>query len=119
MRDEIGAPASPPAPDGSMDGVLQNVDTAAEWLRAIGSPHRLMILCLLAERERTVTELRRRMGVRQSLVSQHLARLRELEIVEAQRQANRAIYRLTDKASCDLITLLDRPFGGGERGAAK
>ncbi len=118
MRDEIGAPA-PSVPELGLGAVCEDVESASELLRLIGSPHRLTILCLLAERERTVTELRRIMGVRQSLVSQHLARLREHDIVQAQREANRAYYRLTDDAARDVIAVLARHFRGGERGAAE
>jgi len=118
MRDEIGVSVRS-ASDERHKLTCEDVEGASELLRLIGSPHRLTILCLLAERERTVTELRRIMDVRQSLVSQHLARLREHHIVEAQREANRAYYRLTDDAARDVIGVLARHFRGGERGAAE
>jgi DNA-binding transcriptional ArsR family regulator len=118
MRDEIGVPVRP-ASDELHKLKCKDVEGASELLRLIGSPHRLTILCLLAERERTVSELRRIMDVRQSLVSQHLARLRESDIVEAQREANRAYYRLTDTAARDVIAVLAKHFRGGERGVAE
>ncbi len=95
-----------------------NIEKAAEVMRTLGSPHRLAILCMLAERDRSVSELYRSMGVRQSLVSQHLARLREMGIVEAQREANRAFYRLTDDTVRDLVVLLSSRYPGADRDAA-
>lgn len=115
MRDEMGASA----PERGRGAMCEDIAGASELLRLIGSPYRLAIVCLLAERERTVSELRRILGVRQSLVSQHLARLRDHSVVEAQREANRAYYRLTDDAARDVIAVLARHFRGGERGAAE
>lgn len=83
-----------------------SVEEAADMLRSIGSPHRLMILCLLMDRERTVTEICDAIGTRQSLTSQHLARLRLDGLVKAERRGHYAYYSLTDTIAKKVIATL-------------
>jgi len=111
MRDEIGSFSALPLEDVAC--VRRNAEDAAELLRVIGSPHRLTILCLLLERAHTVNELCEALQIRQSLVSQHLARLRACGLVQAQREANRSHYHLTDEAALDVITVLARRYRAG------
>ena len=67
---------------------------ASQLLRAIGSEHRLLILCELMERDKTVTEICAAIGARQSLVSQHLTRLRLDGLVKATRVGHFAYYSI-------------------------
>ncbi|HEX6066287.1 MAG TPA: metalloregulator ArsR/SmtB family transcription factor, partial [Longimicrobiales bacterium] len=60
-----------------------NATRAAELLKAMSNPYRLMVLCSLAVGERSVGELERVVGLSQSALSQHLARLRREKIVVA------------------------------------
>jgi DNA-binding transcriptional ArsR family regulator len=85
-------------------------EEAADLLRAIGSPHRLMILCLLTERERTVTEICDTLGARQSLTSQHLTRLRLDGLVKAERRGHYAYYSLTDSPAKAIVAVLYQHF---------
>jgi ArsR family transcriptional regulator, virulence genes transcriptional regulator len=100
-----------PAPDDAeLSGLRDAANDAADMLRAIGSPHRLMILCYLMERERTVTEICEAIGARQSLISQHLTRLRLDGLVKAERRGHFAYYSLTDTPAKDIVTVLYRHF---------
>ncbi|MGE3067610.1 MAG: ArsR/SmtB family transcription factor [Hyphomicrobiaceae bacterium] len=83
---------------------------ASDLLRAIGSPYRLMILCLLMERERTVTEICDVIGARQSLTSQHLTRLRLDGLVKSERRGHFAYYSLTDTVAKDIVAVLYRHY---------
>ncbi len=83
---------------------------AAEFLRALANPHRLTLLWLLSEKSCTVMELCGRLQVRQSLVSQHLARLRLDGLVSAERQGHFVIYSLRDERARDLVRILTRMF---------
>jgi DNA-binding transcriptional ArsR family regulator len=83
---------------------------AASLLRAIGSPYRLMILCLLIEKERTVTEICDAIGARQSLTSQHLTRLRLDGLVRAERRGHFAYYSLTDTVAKEIVAVLHRHY---------
>jgi len=86
------------------------VQQAAEFLRSIGSSHRLMILCLLTDGAKTVTQLCDAIEARQSLVSQHLTRLRLDGLVQANRQGHFVHYSLTDTPAKDIVAILHRHF---------
>lgn len=83
---------------------------AASLLRSIGSPYRLMILCLLVESEKTVTEICDAIGARQSLTSQHLTRLRLDGLVKAERRGHFAHYSLTDTVAKEIVATLHRHY---------
>jgi DNA-binding transcriptional ArsR family regulator len=58
---------------------------ASDFLKALAHQSRLMILCILCEGEKSVTELERLLALRQPTVSQQLARLRTDGLVSARR----------------------------------
>lgn len=69
----------------------QKAAEAASLLAAMANRNRLMILCLLKEEELTVTQLGEKIGLAQSPLSQHLAKLREKQLVKT-RRAGQSIY---------------------------
>ena len=79
---------------------------AARMLRSIGSPYRLMILCLLMESEKTVSEISEAIGARQSLTSQHLTHLRLHGLVHVERRGHFAYYSLADTVAKDIVAVL-------------
>jgi len=79
---------------------------AAAFLKALSHEGRLMILCHLAERERSVTELERLLGSRQAAVSQQLARLRLEGLVSTRRDGKTIIYAIQDPKVLETIRLL-------------
>lgn len=89
--------------------VEKNVEDAAALLKALSNPRRLMILCALFEHpERSVGELERFVGISQSALSQHLARLRRYGLVNARREAQNVFYSLKgEKVLAILKTLHD------------
>jgi DNA-binding transcriptional ArsR family regulator len=66
----------------------------AELFKALGHPLRLRLLEVLAEGERTVSELQAALGVDGSAVSQHLMLLRARDVVEARRAGANVYYRI-------------------------
>jgi ArsR family transcriptional regulator, virulence genes transcriptional regulator len=104
-------PESRPVAHDDVAGSMQaKVEQAADLLRSIGSTHRLMILCLLSERDRTVTEVCEAMGLRQSLASQHLGRLRLDGLVKAERKGHFVHYSLSNPIARDIVAVLHRHF---------
>jgi ArsR family transcriptional regulator, virulence genes transcriptional regulator len=95
------------------------VQQAADFLRSIGSAHRLMILCLLTDGAKSVTQLCDAIDARQSLVSQHLTRLRLDGLVQANRQGHFVHYSLTDTPAKEIVAILHRHFCPDRPGAAK
>lgn len=79
-------------------------------LRAIGNPHRLLILCMLEEGEASVSELQSKLSLRQSLVSQHLTRLRAEGLVISKRREQFVFYAIADKRVRALIRVLQQEF---------
>lgn len=90
---------------------------AARLLRALGNERRLMILCQLADGERTVGQLTPAAGLSQSALSQHLAVLREEGIVATRREGQNIWYRLADPAALKLVSTLAEIFCPPEKGA--
>jgi ArsR family transcriptional regulator, virulence genes transcriptional regulator len=108
-------PASGPVTHHDVAGSMQaKVEQAADLLRSIGSAHRLMILCLLSERDRTVTEVCEAMGLRQSLASQHLGRLRLDGLVKAERKGHFVHYSLSNPIARDIVAVLHQHFCADE-----
>jgi ArsR family transcriptional regulator len=70
---------------------------AAELLRTLGTPHRLAIVLELASSPRCVHELVDRMGISQSLASQHLRVLRTTGLVTGTRRGKETVYSLADE----------------------
>ena len=83
---------------------------AKELLKAISGPYRLLILCLLLERERNVSEICAALGVRQSLVSQHMALLRHMRLVTTERRGHFVYYSIADETTRDIISALHRRY---------
>lgn len=86
------------------------VDLAAELLASMANENRLRVLCLLADQERTVTELCNSIDLAQSPLSQHLAKLRALNLVETRRQGQLIYYSLRSNAIRELLGVLHRLF---------
>ncbi|MBE9554171.1 MAG: helix-turn-helix transcriptional regulator [Proteobacteria bacterium] len=77
-------------------GVLwEKAGEANTLLRSMANENRLMILCLLADGEKSVGEIEIMTGARQPTVSQQLARLRADGIVESRRDGKTIHYSLS------------------------
>lgn len=72
------------------------LEAAARLFRALGTPARLQLLCLLEAGPVTVSRLVECSGLSQPLVSQHLRTLRETGLVSLTRSGREAIYALAD-----------------------
>jgi len=88
----------------------RNARRASTLLRALGNERRLMILCHLAAGERSVGELQRLVGLGQSALSQHLARLRRDHLVKTRRAAQTIYYALGSPEAEAVIAVLHRLY---------
>lgn len=75
-------------------------------MRALGNEKRLLILCQLSGGEMSVGALAEAVGLSQSALSQHLAKMREDGIVEFQREAQTVKYRIADPRIGELMQTL-------------
>lgn len=69
---------------------------AAQTIRVLGHPDRLKIAEVLEGGDATVSEIQEKVGLPQAIVSQHLARLRALGIVDSTRDGQHVIYALVE-----------------------
>lgn len=76
---------------------------ASDFLKALAHESRLLILCLLAEKERSAGELENLLSINQPTVSQQLARLRLDGLVQARREGKAVIYSLPDETTRRFI----------------
>ena len=90
-----------------MQNLLTHTERASEMLKLVSHPHRLMILCLLAQNERSVNELVGQIGINQTAVSNHLARLRSEGAVDFTRHHRVLQYRITSNEIKTLLCALD------------
>ena len=88
--------------------MMKNARRASDFLKALAHESRLVILCLLAERERSVTELE--LSLRQTTVSQQLARLRLDHLVVARRDGKTVYYSLADDGVKQFVGVIHGMF---------
>lgn len=97
--------------DGLVSAFSRQAAEAAGLLKAMSNESRLLILCYLTERgELSVGELVERVGLSQSALSQHLAKLREEGLVATRRDAQTVFYRICDPKADQLLKLLHDLF---------
>ena len=90
--------------DESLAGFEAGANRAAAMLKALANEKRLMILCKLLEQgEMGVTALSTAVGLSQSALSQHLARMREEGIVATRRDSQSVFYSVSDP---DVVRIL-------------
>ena len=86
--------------------IQENALRASTLLKAMSNQHRLMVLCQLVPGEKCVSDLEEIVGLSQSALSQHLARLRRDNLVSTRREAQTIFYSLSgDEASAVIETL--------------
>ena len=88
---------------------------ACELLKALAHEGRLMILCILCEGEKSVTELEHMLALRQATVSQQLARLRTEGLVRTRRDGKTVYYSLACEDVRIIIGAVHEVFGRDDR----
>ncbi len=86
-----------------LDRMVDNAKRASNFLKALAHESRLMILCILAEGEKSVSELEDLLNLRQPTVSQQLARLRADELLSTRRDGKAINYRLASEEARVVI----------------
>lgn len=94
--------------------IERNIEVAVNLLKALSNERRLMIICALYQGEKSVGELEHIVGLSQSALSQHLARLRRDGLVNTRRNAQTIFYSLNDKATEAVLRCLYDIYAPGE-----
>lgn len=95
--------------------MLDNAREASDFLKSLANENRLLILCLLAEGELSVTELENALGIRQPTTSQQLARLRADELVSHRREGKTIYYSLASDEARKVVALVYDLFCAGKK----
>jgi ArsR family transcriptional regulator len=84
-------------------------------LRAVANEDRLLLLCQLAQGERSVGELESLLDIRQPTLSQQLGVLRNERMVAVRREGRRIFYRVADAKALALLKTLYELYCGGRK----
>lgn len=110
VAQESTAGVLPMNPDlsGSM---AENSARASKFLKSISNQQRLMILCMLDDKELSVGEINAMLpDLSQSALSQHLAVLRKDGLVDTRRKSQAIYYRLASTEAMKIIHVLHELF---------
>lgn len=99
----------------NLEDMLVAADEASELLKALANRHRLIIICQLIEKERSVGELADLLKIRDSTVSQHLALLRKDGLVKARRDGQTIWYTIASGPARELVRALYQVYCGPAR----
>lgn len=86
----------------------KKLERAAYVLKTVAHPVRIAIIDLLNQkREISVGDLTEALGVEQAVVSHHLTKMRDKQILEIRREGRNVYYRLTDDTITNIIGCID------------
>ena len=88
----------------------KHAEHAANFLKLMANPHRLMVLCHLLDTELSVSELNAHLPLSQSALSQHLAVLRNAGLVATRREQQVIYYSLASEEVRALMATLYEQF---------
>lgn len=91
---------------GGIGELAGRADAVAAFLKGLANAHRLLILCALLGRERSVGELIAATGIAQTSMSQHLAKLKAEGIVRVRREHRTLFYAIDHAAARDIMGVL-------------
>jgi len=84
----------------------RHAEDAADMMKQLANPKRLLILCQLFAEEKSVGELAEAVDLSQSALSQHLAKMREAGLVDAEKRGQMVYYRLCSMQANALLSTL-------------
>jgi len=93
-----------------IDALIASAQEASGFLKALAHEARLLILCLLIEEEKSVSDIEEILKLRQPAISQQLARLRADNLVETRRDGKNVFYSLARPEVREVIGALHRAF---------
>lgn len=98
--------------------MIPAAEKAAEVMRSLSHPQRLLVLCALGNEEKSVAQLRQELGIGQVPMSQQLMRLRADELVEARREGTTHYYRISRPEVLHVVEALHAAFCAEATGQA-
>lgn len=90
--------------------LTEKAKTATNCLKALAHETRLLTICFIGDGEKSVQELEEYLGTTQSNVSQHLAKLRDRDILDTRKEGNQVFYRVKNPKVLKMIEVLQDTF---------
>lgn len=90
--------------------VMNVAGSLANLLKELANKNRILILCTIFDKERTVSEIVSVLGVSQSAVSQHLSRMKHQNILGTRRDGKEIYYRITNDDVNRIISFMHSVF---------
>ncbi|MFW7354644.1 MAG: ArsR/SmtB family transcription factor [Brucella sp.] len=97
----------------SLEAMQEKATEAADFMRLFSTPSRLMLLCHIAQKERSVGEIQEDLDFKQPALSQQLAELRQAGVVQARRESRQIYYSVADDRVAAVMEMLMQVFCGG------
>jgi len=102
--------------DISVSEMVEKAEEAARLLSALANGKRLMALCHLLEGEKSVGHLAELVELAPAALSQHLAKMRDLRLVETRRDGQTIYYRVASGEVLAILETLYRLYCAPARG---
>lgn len=93
-----------------MNVMQQNASYAADFLKGLANSHRLLVLCQLADGEKSVTELITATDIAQTSMSQHLNKLKQEGLVTYRREHRTLYYSIAHPAVIEIMQVMYHHF---------
>lgn len=87
-----------------------NAHEASRLLTAMGNPKRLLVLCNLLDGKKSVGELAAIVGLSQAALSQHLGKMRALDLISPRRDGQTIYYQLASREAREVLKTLYRLY---------
>ncbi len=85
---------------------MEDLERAANVLKALSHPTRIQIIKFLVGGERCVKDIWKEMGIPQPTASQHINVLKNAGIISYRKDGARTCYRIEDKRAVDILKIL-------------
>lgn len=93
-----------------LSAMREKTEAVADFLKGLANPQRLLMLCALAQGEKTVGELIAQTGIAPTSMSQHLAKLKAEGIVGVRREHRNLHYAISHAAVLEVMAVLAAHF---------
>ncbi len=95
----------------NLETFVDKTSEASILLKLLANQKRLLILCKLSEKQETsVNDLSKFVGLSQSALSQHLAKMRDQKIIASSRKAQTVYYRIDDADVAKIMVTLQEIY---------
>lgn len=93
-----------------IEDLRHSAQEACALLKVLSNPDRLMLLCEMAQGEKTVTQLQEALGITQPTLSQQLAVLRAQALVDTRREGKNIFYQLASPQAMAVMQVLYQQY---------